>query len=96
MQEFVDLVASWVLTTVAIFWIVREDERRLSPHRLNRAWPLASRLSAIVVFGVFALPVHFWRTRRSVVGVLKGLLWFFALIGLQYVIAEAVERLVPD
>ena len=57
--------------------IVGWDERRLAsrhPDWLARAWPPASRLSALVVFQEIAIPIHFWRTRRSALGLLLGVL----------------------
>ena len=55
------------------YLIVRFDEKRLSAERLERAWNPASFWIAIVVFGPLALPVHFTRTRRSLVGLGLGL-----------------------
>jgi hypothetical protein len=55
------------------YLIVRFDEKRLSPERLARAWNPASFWIAIVVFGPLSLPVHFTRTRRSLLGFALGL-----------------------
>ncbi|HEY4159733.1 MAG TPA: hypothetical protein VGM29_16595, partial [Polyangiaceae bacterium] len=55
------------------YLVVRFDEARLSPERLARAWNPASFWVAIVVFGPFSIPVHFVRTRRSLLGLALGL-----------------------
>jgi len=59
---------SLILNALLPYWIVRFDLRRLSGERLARAWTDASFLSAVVAFGPFSLPVHFAKTRRSLVG----------------------------
>lgn len=61
--ELLALVVSWATTTTLYFAIVMVDERRLSPAQLERAWPVASRNSAIVAFGPIAILVHFIKTR---------------------------------
>ena len=40
---------------------------------------MASFWCAVVVFGMFSIPVHFCRTRRSVLGLVQGLLWAIAI-----------------
>lgn len=55
--------------------VVKWDERRLSPLEQSRCWPPASFWSAVVIFGLFCLPVHFARSRRSILGAAHGLLW---------------------
>lgn len=55
------------------YLIVKRDLARLSPEQLSRAWPPASFLSAVLAFGPLSLPVHFTRTRRSVLGFGLGL-----------------------
>ncbi len=55
-------------------WLVQLDERRLSPAELERAWPRASFLIAVVLFAPWCLPIHFVRTRRSLTGLFLGVL----------------------
>ena len=92
MQEILEITLSAVFTSGAAFWIVWLDERRLTPEQEYRAWPAATRLAAVVAFGPLCLPVHFWRTRRSLLGFLFGLGCTAALIalgtGLSYLIAQ--------
>ncbi len=73
MSDVVAILASWVLTTSAVFLVLRLDERRMTPTQRAYAWPSTSRVAAGVVFGILCVPVHFGRTRRSVVGALAGL-----------------------
>jgi hypothetical protein len=107
LNELVELLVSWVVTTALSFVLVIWDERRLArarPERLERAWPPSSRDSALVAFGVLALPLHFARTRghlRSfggaawvLIGLLEGVV-AIALIGLaSTLVLWLVERVV--
>jgi hypothetical protein len=74
------------------------DEKRLArraPDQLARAWPPATRLSAMVLFPEIALILHFWRTRRSAVGVLVGVLWSVGFVlgtGLPVAAIDALLR----
>jgi len=66
------VVLDIVLGVVLTAWVVRRDTRRLSPERRARSWSDASFWSAVVAFGPLSIPVHFARTRRTVVGFLLG------------------------
>jgi hypothetical protein len=68
--------------------IVREDLRRLNGERLARAWNDASFWAAVVAFGPLCLPFHFGKTRRSLFGVVVGVLWMFAAFGAIVLIAS--------
>lgn len=68
MSEILIVALSLVLNALLPYLIVRRDLRGLSEERLARAWTDASFLSAVVAFGPFALPVHFAKTRRSLIG----------------------------
>ena len=72
MREVVQILVSWVVTTAASFAVVMWDERRLRGGDADRAWPAASRDSALVAFGALAVPVHFLRTRRGLLGKALG------------------------
>jgi len=65
-----------VLGVVVPAVVVRRDLRRLPPGELARAWPDASVWSAVALVSVFAVILHFARTRRSFLGFLLGLGWF--------------------
>jgi hypothetical protein len=71
----VDLVLQIALGVVFTGWVVRRDMRRLPPALYARSWSEASFWSAIVAFGPLSIPVHFVRTRRTLVGALSGLVW---------------------
>ena len=62
------------------WWVVRRDQRRLTPEQLQRTWNEASFRSAIVAFGPLCLPVHFTKARGSFRGLLLGLLWMAGVI----------------
>jgi hypothetical protein len=67
-SEILVIALSLILNALLPYLIVGRDLRRLSGDRLARAWTDASFLSAVVVFGPLALPVHFTKTRRSLAG----------------------------
>ena len=70
--------------------IVRRDVARLTGEPLARAWPDASLWAAVVVFGPLCLPVHFIRTRRSLLGIALGIGW---LVGAVLLISLPIELL---
>ena len=90
----IDLVLQIALGIAFSAWVVRRDMRSLSPERYARSWNDASFWSAVVAFGPLCIPVHFVRTRRTVVGAVVGLFWMvlgFVAISL---IDEAVQLVV--
>jgi hypothetical protein len=82
-RDVLELLIPWLVSTAFLFLVVIWDERRMAKRddpRLERAWPPAGRDSAIVGFGLIAVPVHFIRTRRSLLGVALALAWTLAAI----------------
>jgi hypothetical protein len=78
------VVVSLVVTLPPSAVVIVRDERRLTPLRLARAWPPASRDAAIFTLLQLGLPhlsivIHFVRTRRTWLGFGLGLLWFAAV-----------------
>lgn len=53
--------------------LVAWDERRLSDVQRGRSWNTASHWAAVLAFSFLAVPVHFARTRRSLLGLALGL-----------------------
>jgi hypothetical protein len=93
MAELLALVVSSAVTIVALFSLLRWDEARLDPGARARCWPGTTKAIAAVVFGVLAVPVHFGRTRRSLVGVGEGLAWGVGIFALDLAVATGVETL---
>ena len=93
MSEILPLLVAWAVSLVLLFGLVRWDESRLSDAQLARAWPVATRRMALVYFGAAALPIHFGRTRRSVWGVLQGVLWGAALAVVDELCGAGVDAL---
>ena len=62
-----------MLNSLVPYWIVKRDLSRLPSEQLSRAWPHASFLAAVLAFGPLSLPVHFTKTRRSLLGFGLGL-----------------------
>jgi hypothetical protein len=92
--EVIELVVALVVKIALGLYILRWDERRLartSPELLERAWPPATRLSAIVVFQEIGLFFHFVRTRGSAKGVLLGLAVTTAYVLAASVVLEGVD-----
>jgi hypothetical protein len=90
LAEIVTMLASWVATMTAVFALLAWDERRLDPMRLARAWPISTRRAAVVIAGPFCLPLHFWRTRRTVGGALVGLAAMAAVVLLDAAVTTCV------
>ena len=68
--------------------VIKKDLLRLEPVKLARAWNDASLWSAVVAFGPICLIVHFARTRRSLWGLVLGLLWAALVLVLSALVAE--------
>ena len=66
--------------------IIVRDEHRLRGEQASRAWPPASRDSALFCIYNFSplvllvVPLHFVRTRRNLWGLLLGMLWVIGLV----------------
>ncbi len=89
-----------LLTTVAFVlgialpWgVVRFDMARLTGQQLDRAWPDSSLWSAIVAFGPLCIPFHFAKTRRSLLGVLLGLVVMVGVFLVAVVVSVLLEGL---
>lgn len=90
MGEVLLFTLSFVLGIAVPALIVRRDIARLAGEQLSRSWPDASLWAAVVVFGPISVPIHFLRTRRSIVGIGLSVVWFvFALL----LVAAPVELL---
>jgi hypothetical protein len=90
MTSVVVLVLDLVLGVVLTAWVVRFDMRRLTPERFARGWNDASFWSAVVAFGPLSIPVHFARTRRSVLGFVVGCVWMIGVLAVLELLASAV------
>ena len=93
MSEAFILVLGLVLNAVLPYLVVRYDVARLSEERLARSWPQASFLSAVFVFGPLSLPVHFAKTRRSLLGLGLGVLMCALTVLAQVLIASGLSLL---
>lgn len=93
MSEVVQFVLAWLVGTATSYAIVKLDERRLDEQRLERAWPPVSRNAAIFVFGPIAVPIHFVRTRRSLVGALLGIGAFLVVALVSELAGQLLEAL---
>ncbi len=87
------LLVPWAVTTWCMFTLILWDERHLPPDQLARAWPPATRAIAIVYFGVLALPVHFFRTRRTPLGLVQGLAWALGMALVSEGLANGLDEL---
>ncbi len=89
MDEVVRTLSASILQISLAFLLVRRDERRLSATELARAFPQSTFYIAVVVFGALAIPVHFVRTRRSIRGIVLGLVWLAVTVALSAAVASA-------
>jgi hypothetical protein len=103
-EEFLQLIASWAVTTPLVVAVVRVDERRLRAEQLERGWPAVSRDAALFLIWMLGFHpvcllafylVHFARTRPSARGVALGLNWSVitvaASLWAQVLVTVAVE-----
>jgi hypothetical protein len=106
MTEILEIIISWPVTVCLVWAVLRYDEGRLTAEQLGRAWPPRSRLVATAYFGtlcltagalfvILCLPVHFWRTRRSVLGTLEGFAWAAGVTAVVTAVAWGVELSSP-
>lgn len=79
------------LAIVVPHCIIRWDERRLDAIALSRGWNDASHWVATVAFSYLCLPVHFYRTRKSVYGLALGTLWILVGGGSSAVVLGLIE-----
>jgi hypothetical protein len=82
MTDVIELMVSAALQICLTFLVIRRDERRLAGTADARSFPPATFWVAVVVFGPLSIPIHFVRTRRSWAGLVLGLLWIAATLGL--------------
>ena len=93
MSEVVILVLSFVLNAALPYLVVRYDLSRLPERQLARAWPEASFLAAVFAFGPLSLPVHFVKTRRSLMGLGLGLAMCALTLVVETLLASALALL---
>lgn len=93
MKEVLGLSLQMALSIAFPVVVIRRDIARLPPTRLSRAWNDASLWSAVVTFSPLSLIVHFARTRRSLLGLLLGLLWALASLFASWLLAVVCELL---
>jgi peptidoglycan biosynthesis protein MviN/MurJ (putative lipid II flippase) len=93
LAETLIVALSLVLNALLPYLIVRRDLARLSEERLARAWTPASFLSAVYAFGPLSLPVHFAKTRRSLLGFALGIGWLVLAVLAEAAVTAALGAL---
>lgn len=83
MADVLLVLLPWLFSMASCVAAVLWDRSRLPLLQRNRAWNSASFASAIFAFAPLCIVAHFWVTRRSLPGILLGLLWLALLICLQ-------------
>jgi CHASE2 domain-containing sensor protein len=84
-----------VLGLVVPAYVVRRDVRTLDPKLLARAWPDTSIWVAVALVSVLAVPLHFIRTRRTLTGVLLGLLWLLGCLAVLIAASAICDLALP-
>jgi hypothetical protein len=77
--EVLLFLLSFILSRAVPAAILRFDLQQLRGEMLARAWPDSSLWSAVGGFGPLCVPIHFVRTRRSLVGLLLGGFWLLCV-----------------
>jgi hypothetical protein len=80
MRDALVMVLEFVAAIAVSVVVVTRDVKRLEPRLLARAWPTTSIWAAVALLGPFCIPLHFVRTRRSLVGLGLGVAWFAGAI----------------
>jgi hypothetical protein len=93
MDEILALLVPNVIAWVAVFVLFAWDERRMSDAQRARAWPVASRRIAVVLFSPLCVPLHFLRTRRNLRGVVEAVVWTAALVAILASVGAAFDAL---
>src|SRR5580700_6873691 len=96
MSEILALLIPNVIACCAVFALFAWDEGRMTDEQRARAWPVASRRIAVVLFSPLCVPLHFVRTRRSLWGVLLAVAWTVALFALLMLVDVALDALLPE
>jgi hypothetical protein len=100
------LVAWFTFTAIGVYtsmsvWFIDRDMRKLPPERLERAYGPTQFAAAVFCglmlgFPQIAVVVHFIRTRRSIVGVLLGLVWSALTFVPVFALGMLLDLIVPD
>jgi hypothetical protein len=91
MADFYFTILASVLNIAIPYAITRYDRKRLDAEQLSRAWNGPSWACAIYFFGPLSLPAHFWVTRRTVVGLVRGAFWTLAVFGFEWLVGLTLE-----
>jgi hypothetical protein len=101
LSELLLYLVAFALNTLAPIVLVRRDVARLHGEQLARSWPDSSLWSAALMFGPLCIPIHYLRTRRSLLGVLLATFWLgYTLLLLVFLLTDletllGVEEGVP-
>lgn len=94
MGEILSFVSVAIVQMALPFWLIRRDDRRLSPERWARGFPPATFWIAIVYFGPLAILLHYVRTRRSLAGLAMGIAWLAVTLAISVLIGVGIEHFV--
>ena len=90
MRDVLVLLVQFFASIFVTAGIVQFDIRRLPPSQKERAWPDSSVWAAAFWFSPLCLLIHFVRTRRSLLGLLLGVVALaaamFTVGGLAYLV----------
>jgi hypothetical protein len=94
--KVVEVAVAMILNIALPALLVHRDEKRLSEIELSRAWNKASFWSAMLAFGPLCLPFHGVRTRRSFLGLMVGLDFFWVVLLGQTLAGALLGSLRPE
>src|SRR5215471_10566717 len=92
--RLVDFYWTALLTVMNIalpFAITRHDRARLGARERARAWNGPSWACAVYFFGPLCLPAHFWVTRRTPAGFLRGVVLCVAVLVAEWLVGSGIE-----
>jgi hypothetical protein len=88
-----DIIVSSTLAMGTTYALIRIDRLRIPLHQQQRGWNAATTGTAIFSFSPFCIIAHFWVTRRSLLGIILGLLSLLFLLTTQMGLLLVYENL---
>lgn len=92
-MEVLDIILGSTLSMGLTYAFVKCDRLRLPIAWRQRGWNAATTGAAIFTFAPLCIIAHFWVTRRSIRGILSGILALLSLLALQIALTQLYQGL---
>ena len=91
--EPLDIIISSTVAMGTTYALLRIDRLRIPSQWQQRGWNTATTGAAIFTFSPLCIIAHFWVTRRSALGILKGFLALLLILLVQVVLLQVYENM---